>query len=341
MTGQPTQPQSAANGGSREFVLIEKAFNTWNIEISDARQAIFSSHLSGSSTLVFGVYGTSNDHPAVGTSEAWNKAIEAAYKGKKRQVADLVGQGLCCADPANGQIKGIIFSTIETLSENKPKPKGDSVYAEWVLEKLHWLWRQAFADKPYPLIHMTELPSAMFFDEQCRAEFPISTADTWLSSLFDVSPEKRQQGMAAFLQTEDRTWLETIFRVLWREADPHVIDTAIQVIAHFKAQHEAAVYFVKKLEDDQAMADRFPNNAPIARDRNVLRRLEGGAVAAMLHGLENPKSAAIGDLLDILSATGDARVLPALEARVRDPKTPTWVQRLITPVLNKLSGKLS
>jgi hypothetical protein len=341
MTGQPTQPQSAANGSSTEFALIKKAFDTWNIEINDAPQANFSYHLYGANTLVFGVHCTPNDHPAVGSSEAWNKAFESAYKGKNRQVAALVGQGLFCADPANGQIKGIIFSALDTLSETKPKPKGDAAYLEWVLEKLHWLWQQAFADKPYPLTRTTELPSAMFFDEQCRAEFPISTADTWLSSLFDVSPEKRQQGMAAFLQTEDRTWLETIFRVLWREADPHVIDTALEVISHFKAQDGAAVYFVKKLQNDVSMGDRFSTTASVARDRNVLRRLGGAGVVAMLQALEQPKASAVVDLLDILVATGDARVQPALEALVKDPKTPEWVRRLITPVLNKLSGKQS
>jgi hypothetical protein len=342
MMGQPTQPQSAANGSSTEFALIEKAFNTWNIEINDAPQAIFSCRLYGSNTLVFGVYCTPNDHPAVGTSEAWNKDFETAYKGKQRQVSDLAGQGLCCADPVNGQIKGILFSAIETLSETKPEKKNDSVYLEWVLEKLRWLWRQAFADKPYPtIIRTTELPSAMFFDEQCRAEFPSSTTDAWLPLLFDISSEKRQQGMAAFTQTEDRTWLATIFRVLWREANPHVIDTAMEVIVHFKAQHEAAVYFVKKLQNDQGMSDRFSNTTSIARDRNVLRRLGGEAVAAMLQGLEPPKGSAINDLLDILSATGDARVQPALEALVRNPKTPEWERRLITPVLNKLSGKPS
>src|SRR4051794_9591251 len=123
MTEQPTKPQSAANGNPTEFTVIEKAFNIWNIESNDAPQAIFSYQLYGSNTLVFGIYCTPNDHPAVGTPEAWNKALEAAYKGKKRQLADLAGQGLCCADPVNGQIKGIVFSAIETLSETKPKKK--------------------------------------------------------------------------------------------------------------------------------------------------------------------------------------------------------------------------
>jgi len=181
----------------------------------------------------------------------------------------------------------------------------------------------------------------MFFDEQCRAEFPVSTTDTWLSSLFDVSAEKRQQGMTTFLQTDDRTWLETIFRVLWRENDPHVIDTGLEVIAHFKAQHQAAMFFVNKLDNDEAMGDRFPTKAAVARDRNLLRRLGGDAVAAMLQGLEQPKGSAKADLIEILSETGDARVQPALEALLKNPKTPEWVQRHITPALNKLNGKPS
>jgi len=340
MTGQPTQPQSAANGSSREFTLLEKAFKTWNIELSDAPQAMFSYHLYRN-TLVFGVHCTPNDHPPIGTSEAWNKACQAAYKGKNRQIAALAGQGLCCADPATGQIKGILFETFDTLSETKPKPKGDAVYGEWVVGKLHWLLQQAFADKPFPPIRTTGLPSAMFFDEQCRAEFPVSTTDTWLSSLFDVSAEKRQQGMATFLQTDDRTWLETIFRVLWREVDPHVIDTGLEVVAHFKAQHRAAEFFVSKLDNDQAMGDRFPTKAAVDRDRNLLRRLGDGAVAAMLQGLEQPKGSAKADLIEILSETEDARVQPALETLLNDPKTPEWVKRHITPALNKLNGKPS